>query len=81
MHLILSKSWLSKKPSADKTGLYSLYIHKAITFHKGGVTSLDEFRDPRKVTYFLNYMPEEGEGNIEVIRSVSIRPPFIYTSI
>ena len=75
MHLILSASWVTKKPSEIAPGLYTLYINKAITFHNGGVTYLDEFKSPRRVTYFLNYMTkyvtsgfmsdEEGE-QIEV---------------
>lgn len=58
MHLILSPTWLTKDPSKEKPGMFNLNIHKAITFHRGGVTYLDEFKKPRRVTYFMNYMTE-----------------------
>ncbi|XP_072048030.1 carnosine synthase 1-like [Amphiura filiformis] len=55
MHLIFSPSWVSKEPSKDHPGLYSVYVHKAITFHKGGATYIDEFLPARRVTYLVNF--------------------------
>ncbi|XP_072014232.1 carnosine synthase 1-like [Amphiura filiformis] len=54
-HLILSQSWVSKEPSRDNRSMYSVYVHKAITFHKGGATYIDEFSPPRRVTYLVNF--------------------------
>ncbi|XP_052233394.1 carnosine synthase 1-like isoform X2 [Dreissena polymorpha] len=55
IHLIFKESWVSKKPSKEKQGLYEIFILKAITFHKGGLTYIDEFNPPRKCTYLVNY--------------------------
>ncbi|XP_072032919.1 carnosine synthase 1-like [Amphiura filiformis] len=55
MHLIFCPSWVSKEPSKDHPGLYSVYVHKAITFHKSGATYIDEFLPPRRVTYLVNF--------------------------
>ncbi|WAR10869.1 CRNS1-like protein [Mya arenaria] len=57
-HMILSTSWLTKEPSKDQNGLFSLFVHKAITFHSGGVTKLEEFVKPRRVTYLVNYFTD-----------------------
>lgn len=53
-HLILSSLWVSKVPS-DVPGLWTLLIHKAVTFHRDGFTYIDEFNPPRKCTYLLNF--------------------------
>ncbi|XP_052224633.1 carnosine synthase 1-like isoform X1 [Dreissena polymorpha] len=61
MHLILKESWVLKKPHKEKPGQFELFILKAITCHKGGVTYLDEFNPPRKCTYLINYFFGCGE--------------------
>ncbi|KAH3712255.1 hypothetical protein DPMN_071943 [Dreissena polymorpha] len=48
-------TWVSKQPHKKKAGLYELFIFKAITFHKGGLTYIDEFNPPRKCTCLINY--------------------------
>ncbi|XP_052236918.1 carnosine synthase 1-like isoform X2 [Dreissena polymorpha] len=66
MYMILSSSWLSKVPSVINRGLYTLYVHKAVTFHAGGTTYIDEFELPRRVTYLVNYFTHaatEGQKN------------------
>ncbi|KAK3586596.1 hypothetical protein CHS0354_027737 [Potamilus streckersoni] len=55
MLLILSTTWLSKKKSEIKEGLYSLYVHKAIAFGVAGQTYLETYSPPRRVTYFVNF--------------------------
>ncbi|XP_072041227.1 carnosine synthase 1-like [Amphiura filiformis] len=55
MHLIFSQSWVSKEPSKDHPGIFNMYVHKAITFHRGGLTYIDEFSPPRRVTYLVNF--------------------------
>ncbi|WAR19234.1 LOW QUALITY PROTEIN: CRNS1-like protein [Mya arenaria] len=65
-HMILSSSWLTKEPSKEHEGLFSLFVHKAITFHAAGVTKLEEFETPRRVTYLVNYFTDvctSGERN------------------
>ncbi|MBN3318779.1 CRNS1 synthase, partial [Atractosteus spatula] len=65
--LCLSSSWLSKAPSQKHLGLFSLLIHKAVTFGSGGCTNLDTFQPPRRASYFLSSlgdhsMPHEAEN-------------------
>jgi hypothetical protein len=62
MYMILSSSWLSKVSSSINRGLYTLYVHKAVTFHAGGATYLDEFKPPRRVTYLVNYFTHAATG-------------------
>jgi len=65
-HAILSSSWLTKEPSEDEPGRFSLWVHKAITFHSAGITYLEEFKKPRRVTYLVNYFTDvttSGERN------------------
>ena len=52
VHLILSTSWLTRKP--EKDGRCELFINKAITFETER-TYLDVFEPPRRVTYLMNY--------------------------
>ena len=52
--LIMSTSWISKSKSPLKSGLYSLYVHKAISFESNGRSYLDTFDPPRRVTYLVN---------------------------
>ncbi|XP_066579534.1 carnosine synthase 1 [Amia ocellicauda] len=54
MLLCLSSTWLSKIPSPEHPGLFSLRVHKAITFEAGGHTYLDSFQPPCRVSYFLS---------------------------
>ncbi|XP_069047170.1 carnosine synthase 1-like [Lepisosteus oculatus] len=65
--LCLSSSWLSKAPSQKHPGLFSLLIHKAVTFGSGGCTNLDTFQPPRRASYFLSSlgdhsMPHKAEN-------------------
>ena len=53
--LILSSTWVSKRPSESYPDLYSLYVHKAITFSRGGMSYIEEYNPPRKTTYLVNY--------------------------
>ncbi|KAL3855357.1 hypothetical protein ACJMK2_014572 [Sinanodonta woodiana] len=55
MLLVLSASWLSKKKSETKQGLYSLYVHKAIAFAEAGRTYIETYNPPRRTTYFVNF--------------------------
>ncbi|XP_052234453.1 carnosine synthase 1-like isoform X2 [Dreissena polymorpha] len=64
MHLIFSESWVLKKPSLESPGLYELFILKAITFHKGGVTYIDEFNPPRKCTYLINFFTNAATSGL-----------------
>ncbi|KAH3754497.1 hypothetical protein DPMN_189172, partial [Dreissena polymorpha] len=64
MHLIFKETWISKKPSKEKPGLYELFILKAITFHKGGVTYIDEFNPPRKCTYLINFFTSAATSGL-----------------
>ena len=53
--LVLSSTWVSKGPSESYPDLYSLYVHKAITFSRGGMSYIEEYNPPRKTTYLVNY--------------------------
>lgn len=57
-HLVFSPSWLSKIPTEEDENLYTLWLHKSISFHANGQTFIDEYQPPRKVTYFVNYFTE-----------------------
>jgi hypothetical protein len=54
MLLVMSKSWLTISPSDGDPALNTLYVHKAITFDRGGRSFIDVFDPPRRVTYFMN---------------------------
>ncbi|KAK3084557.1 hypothetical protein FSP39_015338 [Pinctada imbricata] len=58
MLLILSTSWISKERSRGDPNLFSLFVHKAVTFDTAGRTFLDVFDPPRKVTYFVNFFTD-----------------------
>ncbi|XP_068944502.1 carnosine synthase 1 isoform X1 [Petaurus breviceps papuanus] len=63
MLLCLSPSWLTKVPMAGKPGQSALLVSKAVTFLPGGLTFLEEFAPPRRVTYFLGELgPRAGRG-------------------
>ncbi|XP_056657190.1 carnosine synthase 1 isoform X1 [Monodelphis domestica] len=61
--LCLSPSWLTKVPAAGRPAEASLLVSKAVAFHPGGLTFLEEFVPPRRVTYFLGELgPRAGRG-------------------
>jgi hypothetical protein len=80
MLLIMSSSWLSRKKSPRKNGLYSLYVHKAIAFETAGRTFLEVYDPPRRVTYFVNFFTfsctdsSRGDGEALEVRD---RAPLI----
>ncbi|XP_049748602.1 carnosine synthase 1 isoform X2 [Elephas maximus indicus] len=53
MLLCLSPAWLTKVPVPGQPGEAALLVSKAVSFHQGGLTFLDDFVPPRRVTYFL----------------------------
>ncbi|XP_004618528.1 carnosine synthase 1 [Sorex araneus] len=53
MLLCLSPAWLSKVPAPGRPGEAALQVSKAVSFHPGGLTFLDDFVPPRRATYFL----------------------------
>ncbi|KAM5225138.1 carnosine synthase 1 isoform 4-T6 [Hipposideros larvatus] len=53
MLLCLSPAWLMKVPAPGQPGEAALLVSKAVSFHPGGLTFLDDFVPPRRVTYFL----------------------------
>ena len=55
MLLVMSTTWLSFEESDHGNNLKTMYVHKAITFGRGGGTYLDVFTPPRRVTYFMNF--------------------------
>ena len=55
MLLVMSTTWLSKKPSERSQDHQSLFVHKAAVFKAGGRSYLDIFDPPRRVTYFVNF--------------------------
>lgn len=66
MLLVLSLSWVSKVPSDVQEGLYSLYVHKAISFEDRGRSFIDVFHPPRRVTHLVNYFTRsctDGQRN------------------
>ncbi|XP_031797319.1 LOW QUALITY PROTEIN: carnosine synthase 1 [Sarcophilus harrisii] len=61
--LCLSPSWLSKVPVAGEPGDSALLVSKAVAFYPGGLSFLEEFAPPRRVTYFLGELgPRAGRG-------------------
>ncbi|EHB12169.1 ATP-grasp domain-containing protein 1 [Heterocephalus glaber] len=53
MLLCLSPAWLTKVPAPGELGEAALLVSKAVSFHPGGLTFLDDFVPPRRATYFL----------------------------
>lgn len=53
MLLCLSPAWLTKVPAPGQPGEAALLVSKAVSFHPGGLTFLDDFVPPRRATYFL----------------------------
>uniref|UniRef100_A0A8C5UQ84 Carnosine synthase 1 n=1 Tax=Microcebus murinus TaxID=30608 RepID=A0A8C5UQ84_MICMU len=53
MLLCLSPAWMMKVPAPGQPGEAALLVSKAVSFHPGGMTFLDDFVPPRRATYFL----------------------------
>lgn len=63
MLLCLSPAWLTKVPAPGRPGEAALLVSKAVSFHPGGLTFLDDFVPPRQATYFLVGLgPGPGQG-------------------
>lgn len=63
MLLCLSPTWLTKVPAPGQPGEAALLVSKAVSFHPGGLTFLDDFVPPRRATYFLaGLRPGSGWG-------------------
>jgi len=63
MLLVLSLSWVSKRPSERTPGLSCLFVSKAITFKAGGRSYLVRFDPPRRVTYLVNFFTRASTDN------------------
>lgn len=63
MLLCLSPAWLTKVPAPGRPGEAALLVSKAVSFHPGGLTFLDDFVPQRRATYFLaGLRPRPGLG-------------------
>lgn len=63
MLLCLSPAWLTKVPAPGRPGEADLLVSKAVSFHPGGLTFLDDFVPQRQATYFLVGLgPGPGQG-------------------
>ncbi|XP_036909273.1 carnosine synthase 1 isoform X3 [Sturnira hondurensis] len=63
MLLCLSPAWLTKVPAPGQPGEAALLVSKAVSFHPGGLTFLDDFVPQRRATYFLAGLgPRPGLG-------------------
>ncbi|XP_006771742.1 PREDICTED: carnosine synthase 1 [Myotis davidii] len=63
MLLCLSPAWLTKVPAPGRPGEAALLVSKAVSFHPGGLTFLDDFVPQRQATYFLVGLgPGPGQG-------------------
>nr|KAF6437112.1 carnosine synthase 1 [Molossus molossus] len=63
MLLCLSPAWLTKVPAPGRPGEAALLVSKAVSFHPGGLTFLDDFVPQRQATYFLVGLgPGPGHG-------------------
>ncbi|XP_053417438.1 carnosine synthase 1 isoform X4 [Nycticebus coucang] len=74
MLLCLSSAWLMKVPAPGQPGEAALLVSKAVSFHPGGLTFLDDFVPPRRVTYFLAGMgqgPGRGREAAELARDLT----------
>uniref|UniRef100_H0X358 Carnosine synthase 1 n=2 Tax=Otolemur garnettii TaxID=30611 RepID=H0X358_OTOGA len=74
MLLCLSPAWLMKVPAPGQPGEAALLVSKAVSFHPGGLTFLDEFVPPRRATYFLAGMgqgPGRGREAAELARDLT----------
>ncbi|XP_007450519.1 PREDICTED: carnosine synthase 1 [Lipotes vexillifer] len=74
MLLCLSPAWLTKVPAPGKPGEAALLVSKAVSFHPGGLTFLDDFVPPRRATYFLAGLglgPGRGREAAELARDLT----------
>ncbi|XP_007518722.2 carnosine synthase 1 isoform X2 [Erinaceus europaeus] len=74
MLLCLSPAWLAKVPAPGRPGESALLVSKAVSFHPGGLTFLDEFVPPRRATYFLAGLglgPGRGREAAELARDLT----------
>ncbi|XP_004713772.1 carnosine synthase 1 [Echinops telfairi] len=74
MLLCLSPAWLKKMPAPGQAGEAALLVSKAVSFHPGGLTFLEEFVPPRQATYFLAGLgpgPGWGREAAELARDLS----------
>ncbi|XP_048217401.1 carnosine synthase 1 [Perognathus longimembris pacificus] len=72
--LCLSPAWLTKVPAPRQPGEGALLVSKAVSFHPGGLTFLDDFVPPRRATYFLAGLgpgPGWGREAAELARNLS----------
>ncbi|KFO28339.1 Carnosine synthase 1 [Fukomys damarensis] len=74
MLLCLSPAWLTKVPAPGQLGEAALLVSKAVSFHPGGLTFLDDFVPPRRATYFLAGLglgPGRGREAAELARNLT----------
>nr|XP_054097093.1 carnosine synthase 1 isoform X3 [Callithrix jacchus] len=74
MLLCLSPAWLMKVPAPGQPGEAALLVSKAVSFHPGGLTFLDDFVPPRRATYFLAGLglgPGRGREAAELARDLT----------
>nr|XP_020022708.1 carnosine synthase 1 isoform X3 [Castor canadensis] len=74
MLLCLSPAWLTKVPALGQPGEATLLVSKAVSFHPGGLTFLDDFVPPRRATYFLASLgpgPGGGREAAELARNLT----------
>ncbi|XP_034500819.1 carnosine synthase 1 isoform X4 [Ailuropoda melanoleuca] len=74
MLLCLSPAWLTKVPAPGQPGEAVLLVSKAVSFHPGGLTFLEDFVPPRRATYFLAGLglgPGRGREAAELARDLT----------
>uniref|UniRef100_A0A452QMR2 Carnosine synthase 1 n=1 Tax=Ursus americanus TaxID=9643 RepID=A0A452QMR2_URSAM len=74
MLLCLSPAWLTKVPAPGQPGEAVLLVSKAVSFHPGGLTFLEDFVPPRRATYFLAGLglgPGQGREAAELARDLT----------
>ncbi|XP_004598265.2 carnosine synthase 1 [Ochotona princeps] len=74
MLLCLSPAWLAKVPAPGSPGEAALLVSKAVSFHPGGLTFLEDFVPPRRATYFLAGLglgPGLGREAAELARNLA----------
>uniref|UniRef100_A0A8C3W967 Carnosine synthase 1 n=1 Tax=Catagonus wagneri TaxID=51154 RepID=A0A8C3W967_9CETA len=74
MLLCLSPAWLTKVPAPGQPREATLLVSKAVSFHPGGLTFLDDFVPPRRATYVLAGLglgPGPGREAAELVRDLT----------